>query len=229
MRTSSHVSLMLVACLSAVAHGGVGTVTVLDGSAERTPQGGKAVALAKGAALEAGDLVKVAKGNLKVVLADDSVLMLGEGSELRLDEATFAGKERKGVSLRLLLGALWTHVTKGGRYEVQTERAVAGVRGTTFRVDVLSADPKHPATCVCVGEGKVGVWSGVDAAADAKKEKASAGAGEPPASLSRPGWTPRFTEVAANGQLLSTGKVDLKKLEGHPDAFDAFVQAHQKP
>jgi hypothetical protein len=79
---------------------------------------------------------------------------------------------------------------------------------------------------VCVGEGKVGVWSGVEGK-DAKPETAK-GAGAPPKSLQREGWTPRFTEVAANGQLISTGTLDLKKLEGHHDAFDAFVTAHQK-
>src|SRR5690606_10056756 len=80
-------------------------------------------------------------------------------------EAEFEGQERKGFSGLLKGGSLWTKVKKavgGGKFEVSTERAVAGVRGTIFRIDadalVKAARGKgRRASIVRVVEGSVAV------------------------------------------------------------------------
>jgi hypothetical protein len=115
-------------------------VTFLDGEASRSA-GGKAEKLALGTPLAEGDVVETQKRTrLELSLADGSVVRMGPLSKARLEQAVF-GKtpnDRK-VSARLLVGAVWANVAKavGGdaRFQVQTENAVAGVRGTTFRVD----------------------------------------------------------------------------------------------
>ena len=145
MKTSkSHAvrAVGLVALLApALAFAAVGKIAVLQGSGTRTPEGGKAAALAVGTELELKDTVKLGKGaNAKIVLSDESVLMLGSDSTLVIDEAEFAGLERKGFSASLLVGKVWAKVKKAAagseaKFEVTTERAVAGVRGTVFRVD----------------------------------------------------------------------------------------------
>jgi len=65
---------------------------------------------------------------------------LDENSKLLIQQADFGGAAgQKKFVAKLALGKLWSKVTSvlGGqsRFEVATDNAVAGVRGTTFRVD----------------------------------------------------------------------------------------------
>jgi len=172
------VALLLMPCL---AFASVGKVTLLQGKATRTPKGGTAaVALKEGSEIELGDtLVTVGeKSDMKITLNDESLLMVGQNSTLRIEEAQFEGLERRAFSARLVLGKVWAKVTKAvsgseAKFEVTTDRAVAGVRGTVFRVDatkLLSAAssatpgaaplPKkgvHSETTVKVSVGRVAV------------------------------------------------------------------------
>jgi len=118
-----------------------GQVSFLEGKAYRAPGGdlGKKVALANGGSVEAGDLIGTeAKSRMEITLADQSVMRVGPNSQASLTQADFADGGRK-VSAKLVLGNVWAKVSSalGGdnKFEVTTERAVAGVRGTTFRVD----------------------------------------------------------------------------------------------
>jgi hypothetical protein len=118
-----------------------GSITFVDGEATRLPAGGKKLKLENGAKVFQGDVIEtVSRTRLELTLVDQSVLRLGPLSRVELDAAAF-GKDpldRK-VSAKLRVGNVWAHVTKtlGGeaRFEVKTDNAVAGVRGTTFRVD----------------------------------------------------------------------------------------------
>ncbi len=56
--------------------------------------------LARGAAIELRDTLRVEKGHLKLVLNDQSAVLVAEGSELEIDEASFAGQERPGFSAK---------------------------------------------------------------------------------------------------------------------------------
>jgi hypothetical protein len=96
-----------------------------------------------------------------VKLADGSVLRLGPSSRAVVQGATF-GKtvDERRISAKLLVGKVWANVAKavGGeqRFEIQTENAVAGVRGTTFRVDAAA----DRSVVVKVYSGTVAVASG---------------------------------------------------------------------
>jgi FecR-like protein len=120
----------------------VGKVTLLKGSAQRTPKsGGPVQALKEGAEIELGDTLSVGPGaNMKITLNDESLLLVGSDSVMKIEEAKFEGLERRAFSARLTVGKLWAKVTKAvsgseAKFEVTTDRAVAGVRGTVFRVD----------------------------------------------------------------------------------------------
>jgi hypothetical protein len=150
--------LGLMCCLALPAFAEVGKVAQLEGEATRTPAGGTAEALQAGSAIEVGDEVEVkAGGNLALLLTDESTLVLAGGSKLKVDEASFAGLDRQSFSARLLVGTVWAKVKKAvagspAKFDITTERAVAGVRGTTFQVEVEGEE-----TRVDVEEGLVEV------------------------------------------------------------------------
>ena len=233
--------LALGVCLLA-AHAGasVGQVTALEGTAVRIPKGGTEQPLATGTALELEDTVRTASaGFLKLVLSDGTALALGPDSELVFDVAEFAGQERSAFSARLVLGQFWAKVKKAAagspsRFEVKAGRAVAGVRGTIFRLDATpvvagSRPPKIRETLVRVLEGKVAV--------DAEVRKAK---GKPvpapgprhevpgPEEVTAEQWEKRFVELQARHQVaigdtyFRTGTFNPKK----KDALDHFLDRH---
>lgn len=132
--------LLVAADAPRAADAAAATVTFLDGEATRAA-GGKVEKLAQGSALHEGDEVATQKrSRLELTLADGSVVRLGPLARAKLETAAFGKSvEERKVSARLLVGNVWANVAKtvGGesRFEVKTENAVAGVRGTTFRVD----------------------------------------------------------------------------------------------
>jgi hypothetical protein len=137
------------------------SVTFLSGEATRQA-GGRTEKLAPGSLVHQDDLVETGdRTRLELKLPDRSVLRLGPRSTLRLTTATFgATAGDRSVSASLLVGQIWAKVEKavGGesRFEVQTKNAVAGVRGTTFRVDA-----RQDQSCVVkVYSGAVAVASG---------------------------------------------------------------------
>ncbi len=131
----------LAGLLSAAAPAGSsGSVTFLAGEATRTA-GGRTEELARGSEVRQGDVLETrARTRLEITLPDRSVIRIGPRSRIELVSAFFSrsADERK-VTARIAVGNLWAKVARaaGGasRFEVQTENAVAGVRGTTFRVD----------------------------------------------------------------------------------------------
>jgi hypothetical protein len=119
---------------------GTAKVSFLEGKASRTPPGGAAAALAVGGTVVEGDTVATeAATRLELKMGDGSVVRVGPQSKLELRAAYFGAKGEKKFSAKLTFGRLWSKVTGlvGGdsKFEVETDNAVAGVRGTTFRVD----------------------------------------------------------------------------------------------
>lgn len=229
-----------VCLLGTPAVASVGQVTALEGTAVRIPKGGAEQPLATGTALELEDTVRTASGgSLKLVLSDGTTLALGPDSELVLDVAEFAGQERSAFSARLVLGQFWAKVKKAAagppsRFEVKAGRAVAGVRGTIFRLDATpvvagSRPPKIRETLVRVLEGKVAV--------DAEVRKAK---GRPvpapgprhevagPEEVTAEEWEKRFVELQARQQVaigdtyFRTGSFNPKQ----KDALDRFLDRH---
>jgi hypothetical protein len=153
-----HLLIWLTCACALPAFAEVGRVAQLEGEATRTAQGGTAQALAEGSPIEVGDTLEVKPGgNLALRLTDESTLVLAGGSRLQIDEARFSGLNRDSFSARLLLGTVWAKVKKAvagspARFDIVTERAVAGVRGTTFQVELTGEE-----TRVDVEEGLVEV------------------------------------------------------------------------
>ena len=229
---------LLFVLLGGPALGAVGTATVVEGPAFRTPKRGSEGPLYQGAAVELEDTLRTGTGaNVKLTLSDQSVLVLGADSELVLEKAEFAGQDRSHVSLTLVVGSVWAKVKKvlagsDATFEVSAARAVAGVRGTIFRVDATpliagTRPPKIRETVVRVAEGKVGV--------NAQVKKAAA---KPPATGPRhevpgPGevtaeeWEKRFVELQAGRQVRITDtQFQTGKATQQNDAIDKFLQKH---
>ncbi len=150
-----------VALAAPAAPRSAGAVTFVSGEATRSARG-KAEPLAVGSVVWPGDVLETRRRTrLEVKLADESVLRIGPLSRVVLEEALFGGtaEERK-VAAKLVVGRIWANVAKavGGeaRFEIQTENAVAGVRGTTFRVDAAT----DRSVVVRVYAGTVAVASG---------------------------------------------------------------------
>ena len=154
-------AVLVAAAAAAQAPAPAGKVTFVAGDATRT-LGKKPEKLAMGTPVYQGDVLETQKRTrLEVTLADGSVVRLGPASRAEVQAAAF-GKtvEQRNVSAKLLVGKVWANVAKavGGdqRFEVKTENAVAGVRGTTFRVDAAS----DKSVVVKVYSGTVAVASG---------------------------------------------------------------------
>lgn len=233
-----------LAVLSTAAFAEVGKVAAVEGEATRTAKdGGATEALKAGSNIELGDTITVKTGNLKFELNDGSVIMLAPASVLEITKAEFEGQERKGFQGLLKGGSLWTKVKKAlgaGEFEVSTERAVAGVRGTIFRIDadalVKAAKGKgRKASIVRVIEGSVAVNPSKLIAAQLaealKKKKTGPRVEVPgPKEVSVNEWEKIFTTLAANQQI-AVG-VDLweqAEIEEavKKDAFSKWIEKNQ--
>jgi hypothetical protein len=229
---------LLLAILSASsALAAVGSVTVVEGPAFRTPKGGTEQPLQQGVEIELEDTLRTgAAGNVKLTLTDQSVLVLGPDSEMLIERAEFAGQDRSKVSLQLLVGGVWAKVKKAiagsdSTFEVSAARAVAGVRGTIFRVDatpliVGTHPPKIKETVVRVSEGRVAVNAQVKKAA--KKPSPGPRHEVPgPTEVTADEWEKRFVELQAGRQVRITDtQFQSGKATQTKDAIDKFLQKH---
>jgi len=133
-------------------------VTVLQGTA-RIYEKGETTGrlLKKGDTLRNEQEVRVAgKSRLEIRFPDGTVMRLSEKSNLKMNALSFNKQtNEKKVKTDLSLGKLWAKVrqltTPDSTVEVRTSNAVAGVRGTVYRVNV--EDDKS--TMVKVYDGSV--------------------------------------------------------------------------
>jgi len=157
----------LAAVLSAVtaAAQDVGTIAALEGSAQ-IGRGETWIPATLGASVAHGDELQTGRpGRLRIIFQDDSVLTLGDDSQVTVDEQVFRPAQGEARSLfQLLRGKVRAVVSdyydrRGARYEVTTVNAVAGVRGTEF---AMAYDPASRLTEVIGISGVVSVHSAVD-------------------------------------------------------------------
>ena len=234
MRTALLLALLSVSPALAA----VGTVTVVEGPAFRTPKGGAEQPLKQGADIELDDNLRTGpEGNVKLTLTDQSVVVLGPESELVVERAEFEAQERSKVSLKLLVGGVWAKVKKAiagsdSTFEVSAARAVAGVRGTIFRVDATpliagTHPPKIRETVVRVTEGRVAVNAQVKKPAGKPPPTGPRHEVPGPTEVTAEEWEKRFVELQAGHQVritdtqFQTGKATQQK-----DAIDKFLQKH---
>ena len=239
--TKTSVLAAILVLIPAAALASVGKVVILEGKGTRTPEGGgAAVELKVGTEIELKDLLKVSGGGLKFELNDGSQIALADKSELLIDDAQFEGQECKSFLGTLKAGSLWTHVKKlvgGSKYEVKTERAVAGVRGTIFRIDadtlIKAAKGRH-ATVVRVTEGIVRVNPSAAIAKTMKTQAPKPGERKEvsgPKEITADEWEAKFVELAA-GQQMEVGedlweKAQLSEAQKN-DAFSKWIDKNGK-
>ncbi|MCA1828398.1 MAG: FecR family protein [Myxococcales bacterium] len=129
------------------------TVSLVEGPV--TPK------LAQGAEVHAGDTIETGEGGrVEITMPGGTILRLGESSRITLHEDV----PQKAFSARLLLGNVWAKVHKliaGETFQIETENAVAGVRGTEFRVEVApqQEDLVRVYEGVVQVDGEGGKWS----------------------------------------------------------------------
>ncbi len=118
-------------------------VTFLEGKAWRVAASGEKAALAKDGDVYENDTVETeAVTRVELRTQDGSAVRVGPSSKLVLKAAYFGPAGEKKFSAKLFFGQVWTKVSGvmggGSKFEVETDNAVAGVRGTTFRIDAKS-------------------------------------------------------------------------------------------
>ncbi len=135
-------------------------VIMLEGSAQVNTKGEtKARPLKKGDRLFEDQEIQVAdRSRIEVRFPDGTVMRFSERSTVKLNDVSYNKKSGdKSLTVALSLGKVWANVkklvTSGSRVEVRTTNAVAGVRGTVYRV---SAEEDKSAV-VKVYDGSVSV------------------------------------------------------------------------
>jgi ferric-dicitrate binding protein FerR (iron transport regulator) len=140
------IAATLIAGLSVTAgsaENSAAVVTRLDGSASVFAKGAKAGApLKKNDKIMKGQEVKVGeRSRIELKYPDGTVMRFAERSVIKMDDISYDSKtHNKKVRVDLAGGKLWANVkrltTADSRVEVKTVNAVAGVRGTVYRVNV---------------------------------------------------------------------------------------------
>ncbi|MFH1812114.1 MAG: FecR family protein [Pseudomonadota bacterium] len=146
-RAAILLSVVLAACLlglSADAKQGavVGKISFLKGKAERADKAdGPWKKLKRNQPVYLGDFVRTLEDSrLELRFSDGSVMRMAATSTLQVNDAKVdVKKQERNVSATLVAGKAWAKVSSmvssDNKFEVKTENAVAGVRGTTFRIN----------------------------------------------------------------------------------------------
>ncbi|MBI4775892.1 MAG: FecR domain-containing protein [Deltaproteobacteria bacterium] len=117
--------------------------------------------LSEGDVVSHGDTVKTHSGSrIELLLADGSFTRFDEETSFRIQSLEVDTKaEERDIKLKLLAGKTWAKVKSftgaKNNFEMYTASAVAGIRGTTYRIN---EDPSQ-GTLVRVYEGEIKVWS----------------------------------------------------------------------
>jgi len=118
-------------------------VTALDGKASVFNKGERTgKPLKKRDKIRKGQEVKVGeKSRIEIKYPDGTVMRFAERSTIKIDDIAYDSKtQSKKVKVDLGGGKLWANVkklfTSDSKVEVKTVNAVAGVRGTVYRVNV---------------------------------------------------------------------------------------------
>lgn len=145
-------------------------VTTLNGSAKLSHQGGSWGKLKAGQILKGGDQVETGPGTkMELMLPDGSLLRFADNTRFKI--VAIDMDERSGArnaKINVALGKTWANVNKGLKIkpniDVASDNAVAGVRGTVYRMNV----DEDQSVLVRVYDGEVKVEGGKGKQQDAK-------------------------------------------------------------
>ena len=201
-------------------------VSFLQGTASSLPGGnGAPAALAVKSQVFENDAVTTGPNTkLELKLKDGSVIRLGAASKLVIKSAYFGKSGEKNFSAKLMFGQVWSKVSGllGGdsKFEVETDNAVAGVRGTTFRVDAKA----DKSVLVRVYAGTVAMASGTaPTAGEHKPSKRRQVAG--PKAISRDQWEKivgRMMQLAVNADGTAGDPVAFTEADDKGDEWAAW-------
>ncbi|PKN70232.1 MAG: hypothetical protein CVU54_06400 [Deltaproteobacteria bacterium HGW-Deltaproteobacteria-12] len=155
---------------------GEAKVTALQGSAQAVCPGQKGTKkliinnlLKAGCEVSTGD-----KSRMELLLPDNSIVRFADNTSFKIMQVDARDSGKRDVKIFMSIGKIWSNVRKSlggkGGFEVSSVNAVAGVRGTVYRMDV--EDDKS--ALVKVYDGEVSV-----AAASGKKDQQAPVAGPP--------------------------------------------------
>ena len=126
---------------------GTAMVSILEGSVQRTKKGAaEAKPLFHGDFLSEGDRVTTGKkSRIELKMPDGSYIRYGESTTFELVSAGYdVQKKKRNISISMILGKTWAKVSRffsrRGRFAISTKTAVAGVRGTVYRLNVNQDD-----------------------------------------------------------------------------------------
>lgn len=154
---------------------GQAKVSFLKGPVLRASGGGQAwQPLSAKSLLLAGDQVQTGpQAKLEIVLPDASVVRFADNTRFILVRAEGGEAKTRSVKVQVAVGRTWANVTKAvgarGNFELACQNAVAGVRGTVYRMNV----EQDKSALVRVYEGQVAVTG------KAKEAKPAQGVGRP--------------------------------------------------
>lgn len=122
---------------------GEAKVALLDGTASVVPKGeDEWHPLKVGGILKGGDLVHTgSKSKLEIVLHDNTLLRFADNTRFKILQIDCGEKSKiTNVKIHLTLGRTWANVSRTlgvkTKFELSCENAVAGVRGTVYRMNV---------------------------------------------------------------------------------------------
>ncbi len=225
-------ALMLVAFSSAQAKSslavkmaqGEAKIMALRGTAQAMcPAQKEARALKTNDMIQAGCVVTTgADSRLELVLPDKSVVRFAEKTNFKLISADTAEDGKRSVGISVGVGKVWMNVRKsllGGddKFEVSCQNAVAGVRGTVYRMDVENDQSAQ----VKVYEGEVNV------AAAPKAQQAPVMAVGPPRPVAGPTAVagPKPVSIAEWGYIVKSMQQIQIGSDGKAEAPKAFIES----
>jgi hypothetical protein len=140
----------------------VGSVVAVRGEVTSGPPEGERAPVGRGARLAEGDWLRTGADSVAIlVLEDRSRIRLGPSTEMRLKSILITHEGARRVRLELPSGHIESIVAPAGtgsQFEIISGTAVAGVRGTAFRVDAAAASASGAAsTRLETLEGLVGL------------------------------------------------------------------------
>lgn len=138
-------------------------VALIDGTAELMPAGETAwTPLEPNAMLKSGDQVRTGPhSRMELILPDSSRLRFADNTRFRIMNIDVSDEaEERNVKVHVVMGKAWANVSKTlgvkSNFELSSENAVAGVRGTVYRMNIYN----DQSALVRVYDGKVAVSGG---------------------------------------------------------------------
>lgn len=203
---------------------GEAKITTLRGTAQAVCPAEKETRVLKtNDMIQAGCIVTTgADSRLELALPDRSLVRFAEKTKFKLISADVTDEGKRSVGISVGVGKVWMNVRKslqGGddKFEVSCQNAVAGVRGTVYRMDVENDQSAQ----VKVYEGEVNV-----AAASGALQAAVMTVGPPkPVAGPTPVAGPKPVSMVEWGYIVKSMQQIQISADGKADAPKAFTES----